>query len=447
MTKIDQNLLMEQEWTGTFFPPGHQELSFGGKLRYSPTSGLSLEYARSYEVDVRQTWHYLLGHTSTGVALTLVGKFNGEGNGINIKHGKQYWTSSGHPFQYVIFGHHFDDKTTFDEFSFDISGAEEFFVPAGHKSYVKFSHVPVFTAKTDAGEVSAYLTGTFQPVGADVSKELYDKNEAALDELQKAYAEIKEKHSDFYPMLRKTLDYWFNLKAEREIGIINAYQTCASVANLFSVLFFGPARLSKFTAVAKDQDGHPHVFEIFPAKLSEKGSLEQALLKKSYFHLPLNSKDIDIAALIPAWLRNGDRFATIVSALQGSTGLISEHEVLASIVLSVAQLEGMAKEAGRDGNKERFQYGIDHHASDKVRAKLKILLGGEVDDLGAAISDVRNEIAHMGRPKKYLSTLDLGKRYAASLALEAVVAGYVLDQIGVAKHARDQYQDKLIAEA
>lgn len=447
MTRIDQNLLIEQEWTGTFFPPGHQELSFGGKLIYSPTSGLSLEYARPYGVDLQQTWDYLLGHTSTGVALTLIGKFSGKGNGINIKHGMHYWTSSGHPFLYVIFGHHFDDKTTFGEFSFDISGAEEFFVPAGHKSHVKFSHAPVFTAKVDAGEISAYLAGTFQPIGTNISEDLYDRNEAALDELQKAYAEIKEKHSDFYPMLRKTLDYWFNFRTEQEIGIIDAYQTCASVANLFSVLFFGPARLSKLAAVAKDRDGHPHVFEIFPAKLSDKGSLEQASRKKSYFHLPLNSKDIDIAALIPAWLRNCDRFATIISTLQGSTGLISEHEVLASIVLSVAQLEGMAKEAGKDGNKEKFQYGIDHHASDKVRAKLKTLLGGDVDELGVAISDVRNEIAHMGRPKKYLNTLDFDKRYTASLALEVVVAGYALDQIGVAKYARDKYQDKLIAGA
>lgn len=447
MTKIDQNLLIDHEWTGTFFPPGHPELSFGGKLIYSPTAGLCLEYARPYGIDVKQAWNYLLGHTSTGVALTLVGKFSSERAGLKIKHGVQYWTSTGHPFFYVLFGYHFDDKIKFDEFGFDISGAEEFFVPAGRKSHIKFSRSPVFTARTDVGEVSAYLNGSFQLIGGDVSGVLYDRNEVALNELQSAYAEIKARHSSFYPMLRKTLDYWFSFKSKQDISITDAYKTCESVANLFSVLFFGPARLTKFTALAKDQEGDPHSLEIFPAKLSDKGALEQALQERSYFYLPLNSRDIDIAALLPAWLRSGERFSTIVSTLQGSTGLISEHEILASIVLSVAQLEGMAKEAGKNGNREKFQHGIDHHASEKVRAKLKHLLNSEGDELGAAISDVRNEIAHMGRPKKYLDTLDFGKRYAVSLALEAVVAGYALDQIGVAKHARDKYQDTLIAQA
>lgn len=57
MAKIDQNLLIEQEWIGTFFPPDHPEKSFGGRLTYSPTDGLRLEYARPLEFASKQTWN------------------------------------------------------------------------------------------------------------------------------------------------------------------------------------------------------------------------------------------------------------------------------------------------------------------------------------------------------------------------------------------------------
>lgn len=444
MAKIDSNLLIDQEWTGTFFPPDRQDLSFAGRLKYSPTNGLRLEFARPMSMTDRNLeWSYLLGHTSTGEPLTLVGKFSTEGNGFNMKYGMYYWTSTGHPFQYAVFGHHFDDEVTFDTFDFDIAGAQDFFAPDGMKSQIPYSKTDIVTAHCSAGKVKVIHSGKFDFVGNDLRVHFHSDDMEALDELQMAYLEIRARHPEFHPYLKRSLDYLFRFVPQSDLTIPSAHRIISSVTDLFAMLSFEPAKLSRFSATARDENGKPHPMTVFPWTINDKATIERSQAKRKYHNLPLNNGDVDIGLLLANWLDQGDRFLAISSMLQSKVTVISEHEIHGSIVLAATQLEGIAVEAGVTAKKDKYEYGLKNHASDKLQKHLARLLNCTEDDIGEHVSDLRNDIAHVGRPKKLLQKISRRQQLLIAMALQAVVIGYALEEIGAAAQVRDKYQDVL----
>lgn len=309
MAKIDSNLLIDQEWTGTFFPPDRQDLSFAGRLKYSPTNGLRLEFARPMDMaDHSLEWNYLLGHTSTGEPLTLVGKFSAEGNGLNIKYGMPYWTSTGYPFYYAIFGLHFDDTTTFDTFEFDIAGAQDFFASDGMKNRTPYSKTDIVTANCSVGVVKIIHSGKFDLVGDDLRVFLHSENMEALNELQQAYVEVRARHKEFQPYLKRSLDYLFRFVPQSDLTIPDAYGIIASVTDLFAVLSFEPAKLSRLSAIARDEDGQAHPMTVFPSMINDKATIERSQAKGSYHSLPLNNSDVDLGLLIANWLDQRGRY-------------------------------------------------------------------------------------------------------------------------------------------
>jgi len=328
MTKIDSNLLIDQEWTGTFFPPDRQDLSFAGRLKYSPTNGLRLEFARPMDMTDRSLkWNYLLGHTSTGEPLTLVGKFCAEGNGISMMYGMSYWTSTGYPFHYVIFGHHFDDKVTFDTFEFDIAGVQDFFAPDGMKSQIPYSKADIVTANCSVGVLKVIHSGKFEFVNNDLMVHFHSEDIEALNELQQAYIEVRTRHPEFRPYLKRTLDYLFRFVPQSDMTIQNAYSIIDSVTDLFAILFFEPTKLAGLSATARDEDGKPCQMMVFPSMVNDKATIERSQAKRNYSHLPLNNGDVNLGLLITKWLDQRDRYLAISSMLQSKVNVISDHEI------------------------------------------------------------------------------------------------------------------------
>lgn len=445
MAKVDPNLLIEQEWSGTFYPPGRTDLSFGGRLRYSPTEGVRLEYARPLVAAERDLkWDYLHGHTTSGIPLTLVGSFSSDGSGFNMHNGLTYWSSSGYPFLYVIFGFHFDDQTTFDTFEFDISGAQEFFAPEGAKRHIPYSRTDVISAKTVVGEIKVIHTGNFEFTGNNLDAYFYSTDPAGLEEWQRAYDDIRGRRPEFRPFFRKSLDYLFRFVPDSELTVPGAFKVISRISDLFAVLFFDPAKILHLTAVARDGEGKPHPMVVFPATLNDMATIERSLEERSYHQLPLNCADVDFGSLLCSWLQKDDRFSTVTSMLQGKVSVISSHDVYGSIVLGATQLEDMAVQSGKKSKLEKFEFGLQHFASAALNRHLAKLFGCQENEIGEAISDLRNEIAHVGRPKKYLVKLNNRQLFVVAMALQTVVIGYVLEQVGVTKGAREKFQDALI---
>lgn len=100
-------------------------------------------------------------------------------------------------------------------------------------------------------------------------------------------------------------------------------------------------------------------------------------------------------------------------------------------------------QAGVTKKKGKYEYGLRNYASDKLRKRLAGLLNCAEDDIGEHVSDLRNDIAHVGRPKKLLQKIDQRQQFLISIALQAVVIGYALEEIGAAPRVREKYQDAL----
>ena len=444
LANIDPNLLIDQEWTGTFFPPGRLDLSFAGRLRYSPTQGLQLEFARQMsKEDEEQKWAFLHGHTSKGVPLTLLGDFSSEGNGYSFSHGMSYWTSAGYHFQYAIFGYHFEEADTFDTFDFDLSGVQDFFGTEGMIDRTPHSMVEVVTSNNDVGKICVIHSSKMKFVGGDLKGVFHAENSEALEELQLAYDEVRDRHPDFLPFVKRRTDYLLRFVPAQELRVHDARKVIESVADLFAMLSFEPVKLKALSATARDNEGKPYVMKVFPSMFNDHATIKRSTSERSFHRLPLNNTDVDLGQLISNWLRHADSYSTVSSLLQSKVDVTSEHEIHGNIVLAATQLERIAIQHGATARKQKYEYGLKNHASARLRNRIAVLLGCKEEDVGDAISDLRNEIAHVGRPRMLLSKIDPGRQYKISTALQTVIIGYALEQMGASVIARDKYQESL----
>lgn len=64
--------------------------------------------------------------------------------------------------------------------------------------------------------------------------------------------------------------------------------------------------------------------------------------------------------------------------------------------------------------------------------------------LGKNLSDLRNELAHVGRPKKLIKILNISDYVDVAEMLKLVVVSHLLEQIGVARDVIYEYQKRLL---
>ena len=443
LAKIDPNLLIDQAWTGTFYPPGREDLAFGGELLYSPTDGLKLRFAIPTSRDLGRDVRFLHGETASGIPCTLVGSFDPDNAGFSMHNGYSYRTAdNGYPFSYVLFGAHVRDDTTFDTFRFDFTGSQHYFGPESSKRQIPFSNEILFSAATNIGTFEVFHTGSFDFAPNDLRAVLHDRDDLALSKLQSSYEAIRAEHPDFHPFLKKTLAFGFHLKATPDAAVIAACKACIRVADLFAVISFSPTRLSSVWAIGRDDDGQRYSLPVVPSMIADRDTIKRSLSDKSHHDLPLTMRDFDFSVVLPNWLKKRDNFDTEMSAIQSQGSTISPHDVLSSIVLSATQLEGIGHHAGQV--RDRFGFSARKYSSAKLIGELASLLSCSEQAIGEAISDLRNEIAHVGRPKNHLIRLKSRQKYKVARLLELVVVGYILEEVGVSIASRWKYQDNLI---
>lgn len=71
----------------------------------------------------------------------------------------------------------------------------------------------------------------------------------------------------------------------------------------------------------------------------------------------------------------------------------------------------------------------------------KILSNVGESDFGKGIADLRNEIAHVGKPKRLLAALTIRDLGRLTQFMEVTVLGSILTTLGVKKDVIEHYQD------
>lgn len=444
---MSNNLLEDNSWSGTFHPPERDDLSFGGKLTFSPTEGMKFHCAFPLGSEMEGKWSHLHGYTTEGEALTIIGNLDFTSLGFKFKNGLSFRTTNNHPVNLAIIGHHFSPDTKFSKISFKVHQSEEFFSDKQRLDLTKEIDRDVFSITSESKQLTASYTAKLNYIPDDITRIIHSNDTEALMELQKAYENIKSRNPKFTAWSKNNIGIEYTLSSTSDVTINDGLEASNSIANLFSILFFAPCKTSSlYGTIYEEIDGKKsrYDFQIFPHTVSDKDSLEYSKKEKKHHSMPLSAIEIDIEKILPQWMKLSRKFSTIISSAQSETGLISTHQILSDIVLNVAQLEAMAKENGINSNSAKFQYAIDHHSSDKVKNILCNIFEKNTSELGRAIGEFRNEITHMGRPKIYSEKLGFQAKFRIYRCLHAIVAGYALACCNAPKEAIHKYQNKLL---
>ena len=435
-------LFNKKEWIGEFFLPDKYESRFPGKIIYSPVSGVILEYniTITEQHEIPDESDVLYGMLDNGKKCTLIGTFSPQHSGMrgfNTRFGKN-------EFIHLVIGDFVQKGELFYEVNFSLTNMQEFFFPNGFKDLVKFTETPLFSLKTPYGEIEVIQNATFTSL--QISSQIYSHNKSAINELEACFSEIKSRHPHCCFMLKKDIAYYFRMKINDGATIRNIFKFINDIANLFAILTYNPVCLDSINIFKKVIDEHPIPIEIYPTMLLEQRTIDLCTKDKSHFNMPIKNINIDLSAVLTSWINSPKDYSTIVTSIQHETGFRDEHSIHGEILLFATQLESISYNQ-KVSKINRYEYPIERYASEKVKSNIRKIFSkiGE-NKLGKGIGDLRNEIAHIGKPRKILLSFSLMDMVDIGQILQMIIIGYILEDIGITKELINEYQNKFTPE-
>ncbi|MDD2699995.1 MAG: hypothetical protein PHH36_02030 [Sideroxydans sp.] len=432
-------LFTEKRWTGEFFLPDSYEKRFCGEIHYSPEEGVILSYVITGH-DVPAETEVLHGVLSSGDKCTLIGRFSPHHAGIALRNGLT--TRPGKAgFLWLAVGDFLTHDEQFSDIDFSLTNLQEFFYPSGFKDFVKYSEKPIYSVNTPFGRMEVGNTATFGSLHSDIASHIYSRNPAALEELSLAFKEIENKHPDSYFLLKKDIAYRIFLKLAPETTIRDAYEHITSFSNLFALLIYSPVYPESIRLSKPGPDKHPIAIELYPSMVLDPRTIKLSTRDHFHWNMPITQSTVPLDSIVSTWFHAPQNHSPIVSSIQHETGFRNAHTAHGEIVLYATQFESISHVAGQKDKK--YEYPLINYGNKKLRDGLMKTFGKtSLEETAVAVGDLRNEIAHVGRPKNWLATLSLGQLVRISQYLQLTIIGYLLANIGVPARAIATYQDK-----
>lgn len=434
-----KELFTEKRWTGEFFVPDSYDKRFCGEIHYSPEEGVILSYTITGH-DVPAATEVLHGVLSSGDKCTLIGRFSPHHAGITFRSGLT--TRPGKAgFLCLAIGDFLSHDERFADVDFSLTNLQEFFYPSGFKDFVKYSEKPIYSVDTPFGRMEVGNTATFGSLHSDIASHIYSRDPAALDELSLAFKEIETKYPESFFMLKKDIAYRIFLKFEPEIAVRDAYEHITSFSNLFALLIYSPVYPESIRLRKPGPDERPITIELYPSMVLDPRTIKLCTRDHFHWHMPITQSTVPLDSIVSTWLQAPQNHSPIVSSIQHETGFRNAHAAHGEIVLYATQFESISYVARQKDKK--YEYPLARYGSQKLRDGLMKTFGkSSLEDAAVAIGDIRNEIAHVGRPKHWLATLSLGQLVRISQYLQLTIIGYILTNIGVPANAICTYQDR-----
>lgn len=433
------NPLDVHDWTGDFFT-NEFEHRFHGRVSTSAEKGVALEYTiAANELPVGA--NRVHGVLSEGNKCTLLGSFSPRSQeiriskGIETRHGKV-----GFPF--FVLGHFVEQETKVSKVRCRFTNLEQFFYPLGSADYVPYHQEPLVEATAPFGKIEINLDATFAAMSKQIVSHVWSNSPEALQELQESYSRVVEKYPKSSFMLKKSLSINIDILPNEPESIQEAFSQVAHIYQLFAVLSFQAVYPTAVTMTHKDEREREVTSELLPSLLLDKRTIDIAKRELSFHERPINNRTIDLAKVLTKWLAMGDSFATVVSRIQTETEFRSEHSAQEEFVMSAAQLEGIAINDGSPQKLQKYAYSIERYSSDSVKKDINAILAtASKEGPTKAIARLRNELVHLGKPRKMSEKLSLKEMILLGQYLQIVIVGYLLSRLGIDSSAIHAYQD------
>lgn len=437
-------LFTEKRWTGEFFLPDAYERRFCGEIHYSPEEGVTLSYIITSH-DVPAATEVLHGILTTGDKCTLIGHFSPRSAGITFRSGLT--TRPGKAaFPCLAIGDFLAPDERFPDIDFSLTNLQEFFYPSGHQDFVKYSEKSIYSVDTPFGRMEVGNRATFSSLHSDITAHIYSGDQEALDELSASYTEIDTKYPDASFMLKKNIAYRIFLKFDPELRIRDAYDHIVRISNLFALLTYSPVYPESIRLKKQGCNEHPSKIELYPSMVLDPRTIKLITRDRFHWNMPITQSTVPLDCIVSNWLSAPEDYSPIISSIQHETGFRNAHAAHGEIVLYATQFESISHAAGQIDKK--YEYPLTTYGTQKVcNGLLKTFGKSSLEDAAVAIADLRNEIAHVGRPKHWLATLSLGELVRIAQYLQLTIIGHILDNINVPENAIRAYQDRYCPDA
>jgi hypothetical protein len=432
------DLLTEQKWIGEFFLPGSHDNRFSGGLEYTPEDGVILSYFISHNQPMQKS-EILYGFLASGDACTLIGNFDPSKTGIRLNN-EALIRPGKIGFQFLVLGRFLPDIGNIKHLDLDLTNLQEFFYPNYAKNRVKHSDTPDYDLETSFGAIKVGTNTKFDPLDRDITTQIYSLNKPALAELQDEYARITAENNDAWFMLKKDITYRLSIDFATPMSVLEAYKKINLLTDLFSLLSYSPVYPVDINITDLSFDNPSSNAKLFPSMIANRQTLAIAAKERSHRSMPIQRNTIPLDKVISNWLTSQYDFSIIVSSIQNDTEVVNIHEAHGENTLYATQLESISYLANKKSAK--YEYPIKTYANRKIiDGLIRSFAVRNLFDVGVSISDLRNEIAHVQKPKVLLKHLSLRKLVKINQYLQLTVIGYILTQIGVPKEVISNYQD------
>lgn len=431
------------EWLGLFWTP-NKEIEFPGKLIYTPEDGILLEFMCAAGKKFEKT-SCLHGALATGETCTLLGNFDSSRFGFHFGEISIY---KGKPkFNAVIFGVHTFPDEKFPGFALDLTNFQEFCHPQGLKHLAKYSSQPLFKSKIKNLEISIINTGKFSYLGNTIENLFHCKNEEVIDKISKAILEISQQHEHDEIMQRKDIGWELWVENSEKMPYVEINKNISLLENLLSLLIFSPVLRSE-ASILRESKQVEGKFERLPllTSLFDVSKHKIKILQKeiSNFHQAITPRTVsNFSEIISNWFASYEGFQSFVLQIANRFGRYHEHELRASIVLSLTQLEAISHYLGSNKQKDKYDLPLERYDKTNVRGVLKYTF--ELDDigkLGEKLQELRGEIAHVGRPARLIKKIGVSGLMNVSRCLEIIITSHIYKQLGISESNIIEFQKK-----
>nr|VFK17793.1 MAG: prevent-host-death family protein [Candidatus Kentron sp. LPFa] len=135
-------------------------------------------------------------------------------------HGRHVAVLTGHTtlhgkagFWYLAIGDFLAHDERFADIDFSLTNLQEFFYSG--KNSVAYSEKPIYSVKTPFGRMEVGNTATFSLLYSDITSQIYTEDSAALDELIRAFEEIRAKYPESFFKFKEDIAYRIFLEFSR----------------------------------------------------------------------------------------------------------------------------------------------------------------------------------------------------------------------------------------
>lgn len=431
------SLLQSYSWFGQF-KYAEDSNWFPGRLRYSPESGLQLDYFMGLNFDIPST-SILFGVLNDGKLCTLYGSFNPSTGGMQF--GKASLWKGTRGFNFCLIGEHFAEEHLFVGLDIDLNNFQEFCFSKSIHEQIPYRDEPLMNMDCGVFRVQLVNHGKFDFTHSNFISQLYSENKVLLADLELAIGEVMQKHSGSVLFKRKNIGWYLRLVHEEGIPARQWMERLSSIELLFSLLLFKPVLPIEMHLRDRDEESSIRSYSVLGGINGlNNQTLPRVMHDEINQTLAIRFQTIELGAVVKRWLEAKESFELFASKIRDDFGGRSMHQCQTEFVLLLAQLESVAQKVGLEPNKRYEEAIAKFGIPELVALFLKILDAVTLEEAAEALSDLRGEIAHFGKPRRWLIKIDLTHLIALNRCLDIVIAASLYKELGISDGVITEFQ-------